>query len=694
MEVIRRHIKSGEVDGKKYIGAVDCGDLQFAGLSVGGRIAETVLRLPPVTIADLPKSEPELFAGKRCLFAIRNGERAEAVEDWLNYHVNKFGAEAALILDRAEDPEPFADALNSLALPAPVVLVSCDQPLGLPDGPDMRDPATAPASRLTDAVTTNPWHAPLRAFATYEILRHQFLSEARSVAALSIADLMLIAPEGTPFERAEQLAGQMLILNGLECYPWRLRAGSPAPHGDHIAVRGDEKRWVSSWCVSPADMPDAALWQPGRILNIPAADTRPATFRRSMGVVYPGAPVAKLVTKSDLYEDSTLVSLMRNAFRREPVRMPNRLSASDQKSGGTTLVTVMKNEGPFILDWIAHNRAIGVTNFLVYTNDCSDETEHLLDLLSDAGVTRRDNPYSKAGGVPQQAAFRAANSEPLVQNARWLLTLDVDEYLNIHVGDGTLHDLIAAVPEADAISIPWRLFGNGGVHEFSDTPVVEQFSKCAALYSPKPLHAWAFKTLYRNNGLFQRLGIHRPKGLDFSKAQGAVWVNGSGDPMPPNIWRRMWRMKTSTWGYDLAQINHYAVRSAESFLVKRDRGRVNHTKREQGTNYWFRMNHNLEKDQSIRRLDQRVQAEKAALMALPGVKEIHDRCVMWHREKIKGLLEMAEYKEFYQTITSKRMQNLSRLHGHFGMNVYAAGPEVIPDEIACLEPSDEFFHTV
>ena len=44
------------------------------------------------------------------------------------------------------------------------------------------------------------------------------------------------------------------------------------------------------------------------------------------------------------------------------------------------------------------------------------------------------------------------------------------------------------------------------------------------------------------------------------------------------------------------QLNHYAVRSAESFLVKRDRGRVNHVDRDQGLNYWFRMNHNADSD--------------------------------------------------------------------------------------------------
>ena len=150
----------------------------------------------------------------------------------------------------------------------------------------------------------------------------------------------------------------------------------------------------------------------------------------------------------------------------------------------------------------------------------------------------------------------------------------------------------------------------------------------------------------------------------------------------------------SNWGYDLAQINHYAVRSAESFLVKRDRGRVNHVEREQGTNYWFRMNHNLEVDHSIRRLDERVSAEKQALLALPGVKDAHERTVDWHKNRIKGLMQDYDYEQFYRTITSKRMQRLSRLHGHFGMSVYIAGPEVIPDEISRRSPKEEFFLTV
>ncbi len=153
-------------------------------------------------------------------------------------------------------------------------------------------------------------------------------------------------------------------------------------------------------------------------------------------------------------------------------------------------------------------------------------------------------------------------------------------------------------------------------------------------------------------------------------------------------------MNMSTWGYELAQINHYAVRSAESFLVKRERGRVNHVDREQGTNYWFRMNINAQADRSIRRLDGRVSEMKRELLELPGVAEAHAEAVDWHQKRINKLLQEPDYEGFFQTITSDRMQRLSRLHGHFGMSVYIAGPEVIPDEVALRQPLDDFFLTV
>ena len=46
-----------------------------------------------------------------------------------------------------------------------------------------------------------------------------------------------------------------------------------------------------------------------------------------------------------------------------------------------TALLGVKNEGAFLIEWLAHHRACGFTDFLVYSNDCSDGTDVMLDRL-------------------------------------------------------------------------------------------------------------------------------------------------------------------------------------------------------------------------------------------------------------------------------------------------------------------------
>jgi hypothetical protein len=428
-------------------------------------------------------------------------------------------------------------------------------------------------------------------------------------------------------------------------------------------------------------------------MGVPVAKTE-VLFKRAMGVVFPGAPVEAIVRKSDLVEDPSLIAFS-EADGHTPIRLPAPATIPPRpKQGKVTIVSAMKNEGPFILDWIAHHRAIGIDRFLIYTNDCVDGTDRMLALLADAGVEQRENPYRAVRQVPQHAAFRAAEVEPSVTEADWLLTLDVDEYINIHAGDGHLRDLFDAVPQAHLISMPWRLFGNAGKRAFEDRPVTEQFTQAAPPYMPRPYQAWAFKTLYRNAGLFRRLGVHRPKGVTPGLSDSLSWVTGSGQPLPVETWRSAWRVGTANWGYDLVTLNHYAVRSAESFLVKRDRGRVNHVHEQQDEAYWFRMNHNVEEDRSIGRLASQTAQVKADLLALPGIAEAHAAAVAWHKDRIVALKAEADMGAFYRQITSERMEKLSRYGPHFGMQVFIEGPHVVPDAVLERDPGEDFFFSL
>ncbi len=352
------------------------------------------------------------------------------------------------------------------------------------------------------------------------------------------------------------------------------------------------------------------------------------------------------------------------------------------------IVTCMKNEAPFILEWVAYHRSIGFTDFLVFTNDCDDGTVELLDCLAGHGIlTRMDNPYLEMEGDhnPQKGALRYAEDLDQVRQADWVLVSDVDEYVNIHAGEGTLDDLFAAAGPFDVMSMQWRLFGNSDVQAYKDAFVTAQFTHCAPEFCPNPVQAWAVKSLFSTRGphvagKLTRIGVHRPNNPD-KKAGDVVWLDGCGRPVLDKFVRDGWRFGTHSAGYDLVTLNHYAVRSAESFVVKRDRGRVNHVDRDQGLAYWLRMNFNMERDTRILDRLSPARAEYDRIMGLRGMKTRHAEAVKAHRAKIKALLKRQDAAAFYGEITSPQLQLMSRHLNLLSRKVLSDGPTGIPPEV-------------
>ncbi|WP_415182344.1 glycosyltransferase family 2 protein [Phaeovulum sp.] len=319
------------------------------------------------------------------------------------------------------------------------------------------------------------------------------------------------------------------------------------------------------------------------------------------------------------------------------------------------ILTSMKNEAPFILEWIAYNLAIGVRHFLVYTNDCTDNTNAILDRLADRGlVTRIDNPWDPASGKkPQHVALENAMQQPVFQRADWVLTIDIDEFVNIHVGGGTFAELFEAANYPNVISFTWKFFGNGGVNTYEDRPIMAQFTACAPEFIPKPRLGWGFKSMVHKSAPYKKIGVHRPLHLsDEEKLPQVRWVNGSGRTMPAALLTNNgWRSTKRSLGYRLATLNHYILRSAESYLVKRDRGRINHTEQDQGIDYWMRRNYTSETDGRMHARLPMMQAKLDQLMADPQLAKLHQDAVIWHRQKIAALKATPDYAALFQNIT-------------------------------------------
>ena len=343
------------------------------------------------------------------------------------------------------------------------------------------------------------------------------------------------------------------------------------------------------------------------------------------------------------------------AFTEVPPAKPGR------NKSGNVIVGCMKNEAPYIIEWVAYHRAIGVDNFLIYTNDCSDGTSEILDRLQEMGILQHRNNDNWKGNSPQQHALNQALKEPVIKNADWIIHIDVDEFMNVRCGNGTLQDFFDAVPDATNVAMTWRLFGHNGVTKLADEFVIDQFDTCAPKFCPKPHTVWGFKTMFRNIGAYEKISCHRPNKLDASFRNKVKWVNGSGRDMTKEAAENGWRSSKKSIGYDLIQLNHYALRSAESFLIKRQRGRALHVDRSIGLNYWIRMDWSDFRDITIKRNIPRLRAEYDRLMQDDQLRNWHEKGIAWHRAKADELHGMAEFQELYDQALKIKLTETERV---------------------------------
>jgi hypothetical protein len=100
------------------------------------------------------------------------------------------------------------------------------------------------------------------------------------------------------------------------------------------------------------------------------------------------------------------------------------LHPKNQSPHGTVMaVSMMKNEAPFLLEWFAHHLAVGFTDILVYTNDCTDGTVEMLQRLEELGLGNHRPNKIPEGVKPQPSALKHAQKEPLVCDADWVIGL-------------------------------------------------------------------------------------------------------------------------------------------------------------------------------------------------------------------------------------------------------------------------------
>ena len=96
------------------------------------------------------------------------------------------------------------------------------------------------------------------------------------------------------------------------------------------------------------------------------------------------------------------------------------------------IFTKQKNEGLYLIDWIAWHQTIGIGSILIVSNDCTDHSDVLLDTLGDEisniqHLNVTDEPLS--GRSVGQRTTSKLNELVLNNRDSFAITMDVDEYI-------------------------------------------------------------------------------------------------------------------------------------------------------------------------------------------------------------------------------------------------------------------------
>jgi hypothetical protein len=224
------------------------------------------------------------------------------------------------------------------------------------------------------------------------------------------------------------------------------------------------------------------------------------------------------------------------------------------------LVAIARNEGRFVNEWLAHNIAIGFGRIVVYDHESDDEMPELVDRAGRILPVERVPWSPRPEWSPQLSAYNH-----FLRNRGgefdWVAFFDLDEFLVFRDPGQRLDGFLAGLPsDAGAVGINWLTFGSSGRTSDDYGLVRDSFTRGAERGWGNNLH---IKTIARP-GCVQRMGVH-----DALLREGrAVTPSGATLSMPGE------RGIAAAVEHEVAQLNHYQVKSRQDFDRKIARGRA------------------------------------------------------------------------------------------------------------------------
>jgi hypothetical protein len=243
------------------------------------------------------------------------------------------------------------------------------------------------------------------------------------------------------------------------------------------------------------------------------------------------------------------------------------------------ICAIAKNEGCYLPEWIEFHHALGCEKFYLYDNESEDHTKVILQPYITSGLVE----YNFIAGKQKQMKAYDDCLKRYRFDARWMAFIDIDEFI-VPMKNATIPDFLREYEDFSAIEINWLCYGSDGQQKRTEGWVIDRF------------RAHSLPDFWQNRHV--KSIVNPRKTISFIGAHEAVCLSGKTvDTNKDSVDECFWWERTPL--LDIIRINHYAVKSEEEFLEKRNRGRA-HSRKQRTMDYFTRFDRNeIENDRTM-----------------------------------------------------------------------------------------------
>lgn len=219
------------------------------------------------------------------------------------------------------------------------------------------------------------------------------------------------------------------------------------------------------------------------------------------------------------------------------------------------LAAILKEEDPFVEEWIAHHRLLGIDHFYLYDNDPRQPLRDILSLHRDYVTIRPwlvDHDDARYPGRTKQLKAYQHCLDHDAAKYDWITFIDGDEFIILDQ-DGDLKAFLADFRDYDLIALNWHVFGHNGHYDNPPGLVIESLTR--RMQEPRAIT----KSLSRPDAIAS-LDVHLCR-LKKGRRRVDANKNAYREALYPGKTRR-------------AHINHYQCRSFTHWMGKVQRGEV------------------------------------------------------------------------------------------------------------------------